>query len=61
VVVTEVFANLASIAARARGMMEVRTLILPHPLETRPQAEIEKIARDCIDTLHALLTTPAKR
>ena len=55
VVVTEVFANLAATAARARGLQSVRTLVVPHPLETRSAEEIQRIAHERIDTLHALL------
>jgi hypothetical protein len=44
-VVTEVFANLAGTAARARGYPDLRTLVLPHPMESRPEAEIRAIAR----------------
>lgn len=61
VVVTEVFANLARMAARARGMIDIRTVILPHPMETRSLVEIRQIAQAQLDTLHALLTAPAQR
>jgi uncharacterized ferredoxin-like protein len=43
VVVTEVFANLARTAARARGIDPIPMLVLPHPMETRPAEEIERI------------------
>ena len=56
-VVTEVFANLARTAARARGMANLRMLVLPHPMETRTVEEIDRIALDSADTLRALLTT----
>ena len=42
-VVTEVFANLARIAARARGIDPLPLLVLPHPMETRSVEEIERI------------------
>jgi hypothetical protein len=45
VVVTEVFANLGRTAARAQGYPELRMLVLPHPMEARPEAEIRTIAR----------------
>lgn len=51
-VVTEVFANLARTAARARGFAELRTLVLPHPMETRPAAEIRDIALARLDEIH---------
>lgn len=46
VVVTEVFANLARAAARARGVDPIPMLVLPHPMETRTAAEIDRIAED---------------
>jgi uncharacterized ferredoxin-like protein len=45
-VVTAVFANLARTAARARGIDPIPMLVLPHPMEGRPVAEIERIATD---------------
>lgn len=44
VVVTEVFVNLAQTAARARGFDRLATLVLPHPMESRPAAEIRALA-----------------
>jgi hypothetical protein len=44
VVVTEVFANLARTAARAHGYPTMRMLVLPHPMETRPEAEVRAMA-----------------
>ena len=55
VVVTEVFANLALTAARARGMADLRTLVLPHPMETRSPEEIRAIALERMDELYHLL------
>ena len=43
VVVTEVFANLARTAARARGIDPIPMLVLPHPMETRAPEEIDRI------------------
>jgi hypothetical protein len=45
VVVTEVFVNLARTAARAHGYPAMRLVALPHPLESRPEAEVRAIAR----------------
>jgi hypothetical protein len=45
VVVTEVFVNLARTAARAHGYPDMRLAALPHPLESRPEAEVRAIAR----------------
>jgi len=44
VVVTEVFANLAQTAARARGYEHLEMLVLPHPMETRSRNEVIRIA-----------------
>lgn len=55
--VTEVFANLARTAAQARGMADLRMLVLPHPMETRAAEEIDRIALRSLDTLQALLTS----
>jgi uncharacterized ferredoxin-like protein len=46
VVVTEVFANLAHTAAAARGIDPIPMLVLPHPMETRPAHEIDRIAEE---------------
>jgi len=55
VVVTEVFANLAAMAARSRGYGDLRTLVLPHPMETRPEDEVQAIARARLEDVVALL------
>ena len=55
VVVTEVFANLARTAARARGIDPIPMLVLPHPMENRPIAEIERIADQTFEELIHLL------
>jgi hypothetical protein len=55
VVVTEVFENLARTAARAHGHPAPRILVLPHPMESRPEAEIRAIARARFDEVVALL------
>jgi len=57
-VVTEVFANLAATAARARGLAELRLLVLPHPMETRSAAEIHALALARMDEISRLLVTP---
>ena len=53
--VTEVFANLAATAGRARGMERLRTLVLPHPMETRSGEEIAAIAQRSLETIERLL------
>jgi hypothetical protein len=55
VVVTEVFANLARTAARAQGYPELRMLVLPHPMEARPEAEVREIARRRFEELIGLV------
>jgi hypothetical protein len=45
VVVTEVFENLARTAAAAKGFRDLRVHVLPHPMESRPEAEVRAIAR----------------
>lgn len=45
VVVTAVFENLGRTAARAQGYPDLRMLVLPHPMEARPEVEIRAIAR----------------
>jgi hypothetical protein len=57
VVVTEVFANLAAQAARARGYGSLATLVLPHPMETKSVAEIVDITRARLGDIVAALTT----
>ena len=44
---TEVFANLARTAATAKGFADLRVHVLPHPMESRPEAEVRAIARAC--------------
>lgn len=51
------FANLAATAARARGMAQLRTLVLPHPMETRSAEEIRRIALERLDEIATLLVT----
>jgi hypothetical protein len=58
VVVTEVFANLAQTAAKARGYDHLEMLVLPHPMETRGAEEIVRIAEARADELLRLLVVP---
>ena len=55
VAVTEVFANLARTAARAHGYPCMRMLVLPHPMESKPEAEVRAIARARLDEVVGLL------
>jgi len=54
-VVTAEFETLARILARQRGHDDVRTLVLPYPLETRPDEEVQAIAADAYPRLVRLL------
>jgi hypothetical protein len=58
VVVTEVFANLAHTAARARGFAHLEMLVLPHPMETRGADEIVRMADARASDLLRLLVKP---
>lgn len=49
------FENLGRTAARAQGYPELPMLVLPHPMESRPEAEIRDIARARFDELIALV------
>jgi hypothetical protein len=55
VVVTAVFENLGRTAARAQGYPDLPMLVLPHPMESRSEAEIREIARARFDELIALV------
>ena len=50
VVVTAVFENLGRTAARAQGYPA-----LPHPMESRPEAQVRALARQRFDELIGLL------
>lgn len=54
-VVTAVFENLARAAARAQGYPALPLLTLPHPMESRPDAEVRGLARQRLDELIGLL------
>ena len=58
-VVTGVFENLARTAARAQGYPDLRMLVLPHPMESRPEAEIRTLAAARFGELVAALTEPS--
>ena len=57
VVVTAVFENLGRTAARAQGYPDLHMLVLPHPMEARPEAEVRAIARARFDELIGRLIT----
>ena len=54
-VVTQVFENLARTAAAAKGFGHLRIHVLPHPMESRPEAEVRAIVREQFTTLLGLL------
>ena len=53
------FENLARTAARAQGYPDLRTLVLPHPMESRPEDDVRAIARASFRRLMALLAEDA--
>jgi hypothetical protein len=59
VVVTAVFENLARTAGRAQGYPDLRMLVLPHPMEARPESEVRAIARERFAALVGLLAEDA--
>ena len=58
-VITEEFVTIASRIATLKGHASVRTLVLPYPLETRPDAECRAIAHEYYPRLLALLGVSA--
>lgn len=54
-VVTEEFAGLASQLAALNGHPNLRTLVLPYPLEGLPDEEVRTIAQDAYPRLVRLL------
>jgi hypothetical protein len=58
-VVTAVFENLGRTAARAQGLPDMRIFVLPHPMESRPEAEVRAIARARFAELIGLLAEEA--
>jgi hypothetical protein len=59
VVVTAVFDNLARTAAAAKGFRDLRMHVLPHPMESRPEAEVRAIARARFREIMRLLADDA--
>jgi hypothetical protein len=58
--VTQVFANLAQTAARARGYDHLATLVLPHPMETRDRDECRRIADErAAELFSSLVSAPS--
>jgi len=57
-VVTQEFVALAKTTARARGYPDLPMVVVPHPFETKPVAEVEQIAVEKADELVAKLAAP---
>ena len=55
--ITEEFDTIASRIATLSGHASLRRLVLPYPLETRPEAECRRIARERYPHLVELLRT----
>ena len=58
-VITEEFVTIASRIATLKGHASLRTLVLPYPLETRPDAECREIAHEYYPRLLELLGVTA--
>jgi hypothetical protein len=55
VVITEEFVTIASRIAALKGHASLRQLVLPYPLETRPEDECRAIAREYYPRLLQIL------
>jgi hypothetical protein len=59
VVITEEFVTIASRISALKGHASLRRLVLPYPLETRPEGECREIAREYYPQLLELLGVTA--
>lgn len=55
-IVTEQFVSLAKSAARAKGLDDLRMVVVPHPFETLPRDRIREIAREKASEIIAAIT-----
>ena len=55
VVLTDEFIRIAEQVARLKGHPGLRQLVLPYPLEGRPDVEVARIAEDAYPRLLAVL------
>jgi hypothetical protein len=55
VVVTEEFIRIAEQVSKLKGHPNLRQLVLPYPLEGRPEEEVARIAEDAYPRLLASL------
>ncbi|HEX7094755.1 MAG TPA: hypothetical protein VF183_02655 [Acidimicrobiales bacterium] len=53
--ITEEFIQIAQQVARLKGHPDLRMLVLPYPLEGRPDEEVARIAEDAYPRLLAAL------
>ena len=58
VVITEEFVTIASRIAATKGHPSLKQLVLPYPLEGRPDEEVRAIARDAYPRLLRALGVP---
>lgn len=55
-VVTEEFVGLAEACAKSLGYPDLKMVVVPHPLETKSQEEIRKIASEKLEEIVRQLT-----
>ena len=61
VVITDEFIRIAEQVARLKGHPNLRQLVLPYPLEGRPDEEVARIAEDAYPRLLAVLGVVAEQ
>ncbi|MBI4307781.1 MAG: hypothetical protein HY684_03135 [Chloroflexi bacterium] len=57
-IVTTEFVSLAKSAARALGYPDLPMVVVPHPFETLPHAQVRKIAEEKLDEIVQKATKP---
>ena len=61
VVITDEFIRIAEQVAKLKGHPSLRQLVLPYPLEGRPDEEVARIAEDAYPRLLAVLGVVAEQ
>ena len=61
VVLTDEFIRIAEQVAKLKGHPSLRQLVLPYPLEGRPDEEVARIAEDAYPRLLAVLGVVAEQ
>jgi hypothetical protein len=61
VVLTDEFIRIAEQVAKLKGHPSLRQLVLPYPLEGRPDEEVARIAQDAYPRLLAVLGVVAEQ